>query len=751
MGLADLFRPKWRHSNPEVRIEAVRQLGEDQTTVLATVAERDPDARVRRVALKRIDDVALLYRVAEHDPDPALREAAADRADERVLASANGDDERAALAALEKLKSPRQMAQVAQKAAHASVRERAVAAVARTGDDKALAEVARRAHEATIRKLAVEKLNDATALREVALNDTSKDVALAAVSRLSDRQSLEKVAHKAQSKAVRAAAREKLPPPEKKLDSPEAQKRARLLELCHAVETADDPAGVEAARAAFAKEGADDEMRRRFDRACERFYARRAATAKSVAKIAVKQAAEIEKLAPVEPHAPEAEAKPEAERPIVVEKVLAVDEEAERKKAERAAERARREAEKAEARAQKEAEERANLERLTQLATELEAVTVDDVKRGGEALKRAQEAFDALGPVPRDGLPVKERWQNARDKLKARVAELREAEDWKRWANAPKLETLCQRAESLLELTDLKQASQELKALQAAWKQAGPATKDKQQQLWERFKAATDQVHERTRAYFATLDEQRGVSLAKKEELIARVEALAESSDWKETAELIKALQEEWKAVGPVPKEKMDDTWRRFRGACDKFFERRKAHFEAGDAERAVNLDKQLALCAAVEKLVDASDFKRAGDEIKRLQAEWKTIGPVPRDKSEETWKRFRGACDKFFERRQQYFAQLDEERGGNLKAKVEALAGAPDVDEAIAIVKQLNVEWKALGPAPKDKADAVWGRFRTACDKIFERARKPEPVEAPATGYEAPKLGDKLGELIKK
>jgi hypothetical protein len=761
MSFADLFRPKWKNSNPDVRAEAVRQLGDDQADLLATIARQDQDARVRRIALKRIVDAEVLYELAARDPDQSLRDAAAEKADELLLGSATSDEEARALEALSRLRSPRLIATVAEKGACAAVRERAVNQVAQAKDDKALAEIARRAQDGAIRKLAVAQLSDEHALREVAIHDPSKDVALAAVARVAGRPALEKIAQKAGSKAVRAAARDKMPPPEKKPDSPEAQKRARLLELCHDVEHADDHATVEHARAAFAKEGADEEMRRRFDRACERFYAKRAATAKSVTKIAVKHAELIkEEPPPVE----KAEPAP-SEQPVVVEKLLEPDPEAERKKAEREAERARREeervrreAEKAEARAKKQAEEQANLARLTQLTVEFEAVTVEDVKRGGEALKRAQEAFDAVGPIPRESLDVKQRWQVARDKLKARVAELREAEDWKRWANAPKLEQLCVRVEALLEMTDLKQAAAELKTLQAEWKQAGPATKDKQQELWNRFKAASDQVHERSRAYFATLDEQRGANLAKKEELIARVEGLAESTDWKETAELIKALQEEWKAVGPVPKEKADDTWKRFRAACDKFFERRKSHFEAGDAERQVNLDKQLALCATVEKLAESSDFKRTAEEIKQLQQDWKQIGPVPREKADETWKRFRGACDKFFERRQQHFAQLDEERAANLKAKellcekVEALAEAPDLEEAQAIVKQLNVEWKAVGPAPKDKADEVWNRFRAACDKIFERARQPEPMpETPATGYNAPKLGDKLAELIKK
>ena len=752
MGFSDLFKPKWKHSNPEVRAEAVRALSDDDAALLATIARSDADARVRRIAVKRIVDADVLSDVAKRDPDEGLRKAAIEKAEEVLVSAAVAGDDHA-LESLAKLGHPRLLGTVALKSQDADVRARAVQHILDVADDKALAEVMKKSSDVSLRKTIVAWLTDAATLRDVAISDGNKEVALAAVERLDDRAALDKVVQKAQSKAVRQAAREKLPPPEKKAESPEAQKRARLLLLVRTVEQASDPADVEAARTQFSAEGADDEMRRRFDRACERFYAKRAATAKKPAAVKEKIAAQLV-------DAPPPIATPAPTQPVVEAKPIPapVDEEADKKRVAREEERKQREAEKAEARARREAEEKANLERLTELANALDAVTVDDPKRGADALKRAQQAYDALGPLGRDATPQKSRWQAARDKLRARVNELYEAEEWKRWANVPKLEALCARAEALLEETDLKKAANELRQLHVDWKAAGPTTKEKQEQLWQRFKAAADQVHERTRAHFAVLDEQKGANLAKKEELAARVEGLADSSDWKETAELIKALQEEWKAVGPVPKEKADDVWKRFRGACDKFFDRRKAHFEAGDAERAANLAKQEALVAAVEKLADSTDWKRTGDEIKRLQAEWKTVGPAPRDKADDTWKRFRGACDKFFDARKLHFDKLDEERGANLKAKellcekVEALADAP-AEEALATVKELQVEWRTVGPAPKDVADDVWNRFRAACDKIYDRARaadRPEP--APATenasapqGYSAPKLGDLL------
>src|SRR5262249_6334309 len=128
MGFFDIFKPKWKHSDAEVRAEAVRELGDDQAALLAEIARTDSDARVRRIALKRISDAALLSQLAEHDPDESLRKAAGEKAAELLIAAACADGEEArCLQALERLSLPRALAQVAKQAVLPSVRERAVA------------------------------------------------------------------------------------------------------------------------------------------------------------------------------------------------------------------------------------------------------------------------------------------------------------------------------------------------------------------------------------------------------------------------------------------------------------------------------------------------------------------------------------------------------------------------------------------------------------------------------------------------
>src|SRR5205823_1663087 len=159
-----------------------------------------------------------------------------------------------------------------------------------------------------------------------------------------------------------------------------------------------------------------------------------------------------------------------------------------------------------------------------------------------------------------------------------------------------------------------------------------------------------DQLFQRHQTASLPSEEERAANLKRKEELAARVEALVDAPDLKETAEAVKKLQEEWKSIGATDREPGEAAWKRFRGACDRFFERRKAHFDQLDEERAENLKRKEELVAKVEALLEAADREEAVKQVKGFQAEWKKIGPAPREQADEIWQRFRDACDRFFQ-----------------------------------------------------------------------------------------------------
>jgi len=152
------------------------------------------------------------------------------------------------------------------------------------------------------------------------------------------------------------------------------------------------------------------------------------------------------------------------------------------------------------------------------------------------------------------------------------------------------------------------------------------------------------------------------------------------------TAEAIKGLQNEWKAIGPVSRGHEKAIWERFRKACDQFFKARDEDLSKRKGEWAKHLESKVALCERAEALADSTDWKTTADEIKKLQAEWKTTGPVRRNQSEVVWNRFRAACDRFFER---YKNRDSVEREGvvaerlALCAEIEALAPPAEASAA--------------------------------------------------------------------
>ncbi len=157
---------------------------------------------------------------------------------------------------------------------------------------------------------------------------------------------------------------------------------------------------------------------------------------------------------------------------------------------------------------------------------------------------------------------------------------------------------------------------------------------------------------------------------------------MADSTNWIQTAEAIKKLQAEWKTVGPVSRGREKAIWDRFRTACDRFFTRRHDDLAQRKGVWAENLAKKDALCVRAEALAESTDWDAAAAEIKRLQAEWKSIGPVKKSRSEAIWQRFRSACDRFFERFAQRHDMARAERvtaREAICAELEALARGDD------------------------------------------------------------------------
>ena len=388
--------------------------------------------------------------------------------------------------------------------------------------------------------------------------------------------------------------------------------------------------------------------------------------------------------------------------------------------------------------------QRQQLQRVEQLIERAQkrSAAEDLTLREAERLSRdLRSAADAPPPVDKEQQgALLERLKAAAAVITPRVHDLREMDEWKRFANAAVQEELIARAEALRarfgfdapegpKEEDLDKAARELHDIQERWKSVAEAPRAQAQALWHRYRQAADPIQARLREFFSHRNEERKGNLDRKLALIARAEELADSTDWIKTADELKKLQAEWQQIGPVPRQETRATWKQFREACDRFFTRRNADLAERKETWTANLTRKEALCARAEELASSREWDKSAAEIRRLQADWKTIGPVRRNKSEAVWQRFRTACDTFFDRykrRDEIELESKQADREHLVAELEALSPAEgaingtDASGLLEQVRSLRNRWNASTPVVRHGADPLSARFVDALERAL-------------------------------
>jgi hypothetical protein len=243
--------------------------------------------------------------------------------------------------------------------------------------------------------------------------------------------------------------------------------------------------------------------------------------------------------------------------------------------------------------------------------------------------------------------------------------------------------------------------------------------------LWDRFRTATDFIRTRCEVYFAKVREERTTALERKVAIVTEAEALAASNDWAKAPARLQELQTEWQALGPVSREPGRDLAQRFRTACNAFFARRREDLTERKRVWNDNLAKKEALSARIEALVDSTDWDAAAAEIKRIQAEWKTIGPVRKNRSEAIWNRFRAAADAFFDRyhhRHEITISTKLAEREALVLEIEQLAGLTGADAPADLaerVQQLRHTWNRSVPIPAAAMKPLADRWQAALTSL--------------------------------
>ena len=375
----------------------------------------------------------------------------------------------------------------------------------------------------------------------------------------------------------------------------------------------------------------------------------------------------------------------------------------------------------------------------------------EDVKVTFPEFRSIQDRWKAVGPVPVQNFRnLNETYQLYVEQFYDMVNINRELRDLDFKKNLEAKTAFCEEAEALAQRSDVVEAFRELQKLHEQWKDYGPVEKQYRESIWDRFKAATAVINRNYQAHFEGLKEQQEANLVAKTALCEKAEAIAaaemaNANEWNAATKTLEEIQKEWRGIGFASKKDNQKIYDRFRAACDAFFARKKEFYAGFKESINENLARKLAICEQAEALKDSTDWKATADTLIDLQKQWKEIGAVPRQKSDALWKRFRAACDSFFEARDKQPKDANDYYG-NLKAKQRLIAEinayelSGDAEADAEAGSKFSERWQAIGFVPFKEKDRIAQAYREAMAKFNAgrgASRRQRPERTPMTEKE--------------
>jgi len=319
---------------------------------------------------------------------------------------------------------------------------------------------------------------------------------------------------------------------------------------------------------------------------------------------------------------------------------------------------------------------------------------------------------------------------------------------------------LIEKAETLSSEEDVNHAFKELQILHKMWKEdIGPVARELREEVWHRFSEATKKIHKKRHEYQEKLDEKFKANVGLKIAVIDKIKEIDATKnqshkDWQDSIKKLEALRDEFFAIGKVPKSKNEDIWQLFREATRSFNVEKNNFYKSIKKDQSENLKKKLLLVEQAETLKDSEDHDAVTEVFKKIQSEWKKIGHVPRRDSDKIWKRFKDACNHYFDRLHNKQNDLDKDQSAVIEKKKEFMDSLKEEIEkgkelTLEFVQKGQEEWRALGVLPHkvkhldikfnklldsaykklniDKDEASFLRFKSSVDGLLDQnnARK--------------------------
>lgn len=363
----------------------------------------------------------------------------------------------------------------------------------------------------------------------------------------------------------------------------------------------------------------------------------------------------------------------------------------------------------------------------------------ETLKKTYDEFRSLQEKWRNIGQVPAG--EITNLWNSYHflvEKFFDKVKINRELRDLDMKKNLEAKIQLCEKVEELVFEESLVKAFKMLQKYHEEWKEIGPVPQDKKEEIWTRFRTATDKINANRREHYTRMQEAQQKNYEDKAALCVKAEELASEpaesiSEWMKKSDEFAELYKLWRQIGPAPKDVNDAVWKRFKTAMDNFFELKKEYFNKVKAQQLENLNRKRDLCMQAEALAESTEWRKTTEQLKTLQEEWKKIGAVPRKDSDKIWKRFRTACDRFFERKAEHFGNLRGREDDNLKKKQELIEKvrnfevSTDRNVNLDGLKAIQREWMEIGHVPIAVKDTIYAEFRKEIDKLFDRMKLTE------------------------
>lgn len=348
--------------------------------------------------------------------------------------------------------------------------------------------------------------------------------------------------------------------------------------------------------------------------------------------------------------------------------------------------------------------------------------------------KDLQEEWRTAGPIPRDKYNTA--WNTYHHHVERFYDFLhlnRDLRDMDFKHNLDKKLKIIVRAEELAADDNINRSFRELQVLHKMWKEdLGPVAKEHRDLIWNRFSNATKTIHDKRQAYYADLDKAHEVNLERKEEITAKIAAIAEDKGsshqaWQKKIKTIEALRKDFFNAGKVPIKVNEATWDKFKSAVRAFNKNKNSFYKNLKKDQYDNLQQKLDLIKLADDNKDSDDFDKVTPLMKKIQSEWKKVGHVPRKDSDKVWNTFKASCNHYFDRLHAERNAANQEQIDAFESKVKhlealkelTLSGNPNED--IKTIKSQITVWKTLGNVPNDKR-YIEGKFNKALDETFAK-----------------------------